>query len=181
MLFYSSAFKKNSMRTFVVRINHKMKGFSLNNLPEERIDLAARVINSALWLDHDVRRDTRIVLIFDNATVEVRGDSIRGMRPDERSIAGFLKGIIQGRKYPGIIVSDKMLEEFVEEGKTIALDINGEPVRSLKDYSVFILGDDKGLAEKLEGVKRASLGKKSYLASHCITIINYLLDKEEEE
>jgi tRNA pseudouridine-54 N-methylase len=47
----------------------------------------------------------------------------------------------------------------------------------------FILGDHVGLAKATEkllkklDVKRVSLGKIEYLASHCITICNYEIDK----
>ncbi|MEM5805493.1 MAG: hypothetical protein QW156_03190 [Candidatus Aenigmatarchaeota archaeon] len=48
----------------------------------------------------------------------------------------------------------------------------------------FILGDHLGLNRNEEkflkrvGVKKISLGKIEYLASHCITIVHYELDRK---
>ena len=50
--------------------------------------------------------------------------------------------------------------------------------------SMFVLGDHIGLPRKVENLvlrygEKISLGKKPYLASNCITILNYLLDQPQ--
>jgi len=53
----------------------------------------------------------------------------------------------------------------------------------LPDNSLFILGDHVGLPKKAEAFalrfgEKISLGKTPYLATSCITIINYTLDQQ---
>jgi len=62
-----------------------------------------------------------------------------------------------------------------EGGKDIfEVDIGENPV--------FVLGDHKGLPKRVKGFalrygEKVSLGKQLYLASSCIGIVNYLLDR----
>ncbi len=171
------------MRFFLVKLNHELEDFNLNNLTSQRIDLVARCINAALWLDKNIRRDVKIIFHFkNNKVIEVDG-KIKGMRPDERSIAGFIKHLLEGKKYPGIKLYESSFEELVENQehkKVFLLDLKGKPIeeeKELKD-SLFILGDDKGINLNF-GAEKLSLGPKSYLTSHCIVVINNYLDKLE--
>mmetsp|Transcript_23783 Transcript_23783/g.65822 ORF Transcript_23783/g.65822 Transcript_23783/m.65822 type:complete len:269 (-) Transcript_23783:287-1093(-) len=67
--------------------------FNLNNLPTGRVDLLARCASSALFLSHGVRRNTRLWLVFQDheASVCINGQKVRGLHPDERTIAAALK------------------------------------------------------------------------------------------
>ena len=62
-----------------------------------------------------------------------------------------------------------------EDGKDIfKVDIRENPV--------FVLGDHKGLPNKVKGFalrygEKVSLGKQLYLAASCINNVNYLLDR----
>jgi tRNA pseudouridine-54 N-methylase len=54
------------------------------------------------------------------------------------------------------------------------------------DNSLFILGDHVGLPKKAETFalrygQKISLGKTPYLATSCITIINYTLDQQAKD
>jgi len=57
-------------------------------------------------------------------------------------------------------------------------------VKKLKEDSVFVLGDHLGLPKKEEMFvarfehEKISLGTTSYLASQCITVLHYELDKK---
>ena len=65
---------------------------------------------------------------------------------------------------------------------------NDEPLRILvkaeiAENPLFVLGDHVGLPRKAETFalrygEKISLGKQPYLAASCITIINYLLDRQ---
>jgi tRNA (pseudouridine54-N1)-methyltransferase len=171
------------MRTFIVKLNHPLERFELNNLTKNRMDLVARCVNSAFWLDNNIRRDVHICFCFSNGKCVCVDSQIRGMNPDERSIAGFFSKVVEGKKYPGITLTDQGLEEVLsgfDKGSVYYLDKNGEGIRdaSIADDAVFVLGDDVGLVAP-QGARTASLGPRSYLASHCITVLNNYLDRQE--
>ena len=53
----------------------------------------------------------------------------------------------------------------------------------LPEKCVFVLGDHVGLPKKVETFalrygEKNSLGKQPYLAATCITILNYLMDRQ---
>lgn len=168
------------MRRFIIQMNHPLVDFELNNLTESRMDLVARCVNSSLWLDHEIRRDVEIIFCFSNSkTIRINGE-IRGMHPDERNITSFLKLLISGRRFPGIFLESKDLLDVINErkGKRYILDIKGKDIEKEKvdKNADFVLGDDAGLTFKPRADK-ISLGKVSYLTSHCITIINNRIDR----
>ena len=59
---------------------------------------------------------------------------------------------------------------------TYYLDIIGQAITNteINEDSLFVLGDDEGLNPPHTQTMR--LGTKSYLTSHCITILNHHLD-----
>jgi len=67
--------------------------FKLDNLPAGRVDLLARCVSSAIFLSHGVRRDTRVWLALQNhnVTVCLDGAAVRGLHPDERSVAAAMR------------------------------------------------------------------------------------------
>jgi tRNA (pseudouridine54-N1)-methyltransferase len=67
--------------------------FKLDNLPAGRVDLLARCASSAIFLSHGVRRDTRIWLALQdhNVSVCLDGATVRGLHPDERTVAAAMK------------------------------------------------------------------------------------------
>jgi tRNA (pseudouridine54-N1)-methyltransferase len=145
------------------------------------MDIAARCITAALWLDHDLRRDTEIWFCFSNGqSVRVNG-SVRSMNPDERCIAGFFRGLLAGSSYDGIRHADRDFEQVMQDyaGRSAYfLDINGQDIgeADIRPDPVFVLGDDTGMAVP-PGAARISLGPKSYLSSHCITVLNNWMDR----
>jgi tRNA pseudouridine-54 N-methylase len=54
---------------------------------------------------------------------------------------------------------------------------------SIVENSLFVLGDHVGLPKRAEDFvlrfgEKISLGKTPYLATSCITVINYMLDQQ---
>ena len=176
---------------------------NLKDLPGSsgRMDVVARCINAAFWLSHDIRRDVVFHTILHGEPsppvyIRIEGDKLRKVSPDERNIAIFIKKALERLKEgmeiestPCIFVSRKNFEQLLEENKDkefYLLDEEGEDIENveIKDEPFFFLGDYVDMEEEEKnmlykyGAKAVSIGRKSYLSSHCITIINWWMDKK---
>jgi len=176
--------------------------FSLDDLPGSggRMDLVARCVCSALWISHGLRRDACIHIAAYGrpnppVVISFYGDKLRNVSPDERNIASWIKiSLASKRKNPGIAVRrglsfQKLIEELASSGNFFyILHEDGVPVEDvdLKADAVFVLGDHLGIPRKEEKFverfphEKISLGNISYLASQCITIIHYELDRRSQ-
>jgi len=195
--------------------------FSLNDIPGSggRMDIGCRALTQAIWLSHDIRRDTNFYLVCEGppnppVTILFLGKSIKRVSPDERNIASWINKsleLVSSAKnaskakenwlkiQEGIRVRKigfiPLLKELKEEEKhdVYVLHEKGEAFENVEieidDLRplTFVLGDHIGLPKKEEdyvlniiGAKKVSLGRKSYLASSCIAIVHYLLDKKIE-
>jgi len=173
--------------------------FSLDDLPGSggRMDLVARCVCSALWISHDLRRDSCIHVVACGSpnppvVISFYGNRLRGVSPDERNIAAWIKKTLaRKRKNPGINIRklsfQQLVEELASEGNIFyVLHEKGRDIVrvKLKADPVFILGDHIGLPRKEEKFverfeyEQISLGTISYLASQCITVLHYELDKK---
>ncbi len=165
------------MRTFVLVLEKDLPGsINLNNLSEHRIDVLCRVMTSAFYLDNDFRRDVKLIIKANNVVLELDGSRLKGVRPDERTNAGILRKVLSGGSQPGI----RALPEYVIPEHAFWLDMAGEYYKD-KDPGqdpVFVVGGEKGMTVP-ENANKISLGKKSYLASHCVTILNHWMDVRE--
>lgn len=197
----------NPLRRFVV-IGHTATTsgeFSLNDLSGAtgRLDVLLRCVNSALFLSHEMRRDTEISLLLlgpPNApkTIAFKGSELKYMNPDERSTAALVKEALKQpifgksvRASPGIYVSRKtfsgLLSDAAKDSKIVALKEDGAGIRAaaLALPLTFVLSDNRDFApEELDALKSAgakfiSLGPKSLLASHCIVLAHNELDLRE--
>ena len=177
------------MRTFIIKINHPLEDFELNNLTQNRVDMAARIVNAAFWIDHAIRRGNQLYLCFQNNKTLHYKPPFRNMNPDERNIASFIKHVLEGRKFQGIRLVEKTFEQKIKEeqneGKELVfLDATGEDIQKqeIGKEVAFVLGDDKGYGdyEIPNKAKKISIGSKSYLASHCISYLNIYLDSESK-
>lgn len=139
-------------------------------------------------------------------TILLKGETLRHLNPDERTTAALLKkalavpatGVWTPSTY-GIFVRQGGLAEVLadimdkemrliylrEDGSDIkALDLNQQQVAGAGRDSLFIIGDHMGMTEEEEtlilgaGAGVVSLGGVSLHADHCITILNWLLDRE---
>ena len=177
---------------------------NLNDLPGSggRLDVLARAVNAALFVSHGIREGSNVILHLlggggPNRRVLFDGSELRGLRPDERSIAGQVKSVIRIPVPPigrfqqvssGISHSGGGLEQTLKEWRSsgimpFILDPNGDPATSIpeSDDIGFFLSDDSAFTEEdsaiLEGVPSISLGK-GWLQGHtCIGILHYLMDR----
>jgi tRNA (pseudouridine54-N1)-methyltransferase len=189
------------MRQFILYAGKAVTSpdFRLDDLPGSggRMDLVARCISNALWISHALRRDSCIHVVACGSphppvVISFYGDLLRGVSPDERNIASWIKlALANKRRNPGIrirrISFQQLIAELASEGAFFyVLHEDGREISEveLKADAVFVLGDHMGLPESEEEfVKRfehekLSLGTTSYLASQCITVVHYELDKK---
>jgi len=93
---------------------------------------------------------------------------------------------------PGIFAYRRSFEEVVEENSDkefYLLDEEGTPVDEVEFEGTpfFFLGDNRDLTDgeknylAKRGAKRVSLGNISYLSSHCITVMNWRMDRGGKE
>ncbi len=191
------------MRRFVL-LAHKapiVPDFTLNDLPGSagRIDVLCRAIGAAFFLSHDLRRDVEVALLLqDQVQIRLVGDRLKRLNPDERSTAALIKHALEKldeeevQSTPGIFVSRRTLPEMLDRlyqlgAHPIVLHEDGSPIEpaSIPDDPAFFLSDHQDFSasdeEELADLPRISLGEKALHASQCITIVHYLLDRQQED
>lgn len=161
-----------------------------------------RAVNAALFVSHGIRTDSHVTLHLMGGPGPPRrvwfdGSSLRGVRPDERSIAGHIKALLKGPVPPvgrftevsaGISHSGgdlrQTLVEWEGEGVScFVLDAAGESPSAIPSSESlgFVLSDDLPLTQEevvLTGVlPRLSLGKEWLQGHACIGIVHHLLDR----
>jgi len=170
--------------------------FSLQSLYSYgRLDLVCRCVLSALWLSEKIRQDTQIIVSLNggpNPPVAVRFDgTLSNVEPSEQSIAFLIKKALFKAKdrnwhsiQKGLAVSKKPFQELIRESRNVfVLDPSGKQIEAQHFESpTFVLGDNKGLPSgelkfALRKGEAISLGKKVYLASSVISVVNWILDK----
>jgi len=146
---------------------------NLKNITQNRADVLCRAITAAFYLDQDIRRDVTLILKTPEKAIQIDGGKVKGVRPDERSNAGILKKVLEGGRQPGV----KLLDKYEITEDALWLDISGQNYRetSVPENPVFVIGGDTGMKAP-DGARKISLGKKSYMGSHCITILNHWMD-----
>ncbi len=186
------------MRSFLV-IGHKFRGdINLNDLPGSgRIDVIARCINSAIFLSHDIRRDVQFYAFFPRIGVRIKIDSseVKYLNPDERSTAALIRNAMVNldegdrRTSPGFYIKRATLEDVLNEmaryGELYLLHEEGEDIRevNLSGDAGFILSDSVNMEREEEEIvemhssRRISVGPRSILASHTITIVHNEMDR----
>jgi len=186
------------MRAFII-IAHKFRGdINLNDLPGSgRIDVVARAINSAIFLSHDIRRDVLFFTYFPRMSTRLKIDSseVKYLNPDERSTAALIRNAImqvgsdEVRSSPGFYVKRESFEDLLREISSSFhihyLREDGEDIRDVEFSSspAFILSDSVDLSEEEENLvlkhskATVSVGPRSILASHAITIVHNELDR----
>ena len=187
-------------------IGHKTPSsgkLNLNDLSGSgRMDVLVRAINSALFVSHGIRKDTKITLHLQGGDGPDRrvlfdGKKLAGVRPDERSIAGQIKAIMklpippighykevtQGIYHSGGDIFNTLDLWKVEKININILDAKGIDINqvSKKENIGIILSDDLPFndkeIEKFTGYKKVSLGGKWLQGHSCIAITQYVLDK----
>jgi tRNA (pseudouridine54-N1)-methyltransferase len=194
-----------AMRNFVI-VGHKATttpNFSLEDIPgtSGRLDILCRAVTAAFVLSHGIRKDVCVYLVLLGGeipkTIQLRGETLRHLNPDERTTAALLKKALAlpataewAMSTSGIFVRTGNLAEVLADLKDARLiylredgaDIRGLAASSLSGEAVFILGDHTGMTPDEEslieqaGAKVVSLGPTSLHADHCVVLINWLLD-----
>ena len=132
-------------------------------------------------------------------TIQLRGDTLRHLNPDERTTAALLKKALAVLASPqwtmstsGIFVRFGGLPELLADLKDAKLfylredgtDIREIARRGFDGEMAFILGDHTGMTAEEEsliasaGAQTVSLGATSMHADHCIVILNWQLDSD---
>jgi len=193
------------MRNFIV-VGHKATtspNFSLEDIPgtSGRLDILCRAVTAAFVLSHGIRKDVCVYLILLGGeipkTIQLRGETLRHLNPDERTTAALLKKALAlpataewAMSTSGIFVRTGGLAELLaslKDTKLIYLREDGADIReldasSLSGETAYILGDHTGMTPEEEamieqaGAKVVSLGQTSLHADHCIVLLNWLLD-----
>ena len=160
-----------------------------------RMDIVHECIVASLFLSHGLRRNVTFHAILNGPPkpplhLQVDGAELFDVRTDIDTWHGILKKTIGGKTHPGIAVS-KISFEAILKGKAEAshvyvLEEGGKNIAEteIEANPLFVLGDHVGLPKKAETFalrfgEKISLGKQPYLAASCITVLNYLLDRQE--
>ncbi len=191
------------MRTFILYSHARTdSNGNIEDMPSSggRMDLVARCVSSSLWLSYTIRRDAEFIVILNGApappiAIKFSGEKLKNVSPDERSVGLWLKKVLSEEIskewqeiFPGIFAAKKSFQEIVKEyskEKVFILHEKGAPIQKQKfpsDNLVFVLGDNVGIPPKEEKFalrkgEKISLGKTSYVASACINVVNWIVDK----
>ncbi len=191
------------MRTFVLyaRKARSDNKFKIEDLIDSggRMDVVCSCIVSALWLSHKTRENTKFFVVLNGpsnppVTICFDGSKLLKVYVDEKTNAKWMKKLLsfkidkEWKEVSGTNISRKSFQEILKEieGDVYVLHEKGTPIGEMKigKNPIFILGDHIGLPREEEKFalrygKKISLGKKVYLASSCISILNWICDKRE--
>ncbi|HLC86431.1 MAG TPA: tRNA (pseudouridine(54)-N(1))-methyltransferase TrmY [Candidatus Nanoarchaeia archaeon] len=182
------------MKTFILYSRQGQTNGNFTNLRDAgRMDIVANCLNSAFFLSHALRKDVVIYLLLTGPPnppicIRVQGDLLYDMRCDEFTAGEILKKVLNGGSHPGFELSKQSLQELIKflsrNNQIFVLEEKGELIDNIKikENCVFVIGDQVGLPKKEESFvlrhgKKISLGRTKYLATDCITILNYYIDK----
>ena len=187
-------------RTFILKASEGRTApdFSLKSLAGRgRVDLIARCIVAAFYTPEGPRKDAKLTIVLEGSpdppvSLTFYGEEMGKAPMSEVEAAEIMFDVLSGGQMEGVRKERKGFERVVSEYKERGFSLyylheegeDSSKVRFEKN-SAFILGDQKGLDAKSERfldevrAKRVSLGPYSYLASHCIVIVNNELDRFE--
>ncbi len=177
------------------RLGHTDANFK-NPHDAGRLDIVIECAKAAVFMSQAIRKDTVFHAILNGPPqppvhLRIDGATLHDIRTDEQTWTQILRKILMGKPHPGITTDKTSFEALVKtkapESTVYVLEEGGKDIQTIKleTNAVFILGDHIGLPKTVERFalrygKKISLGKHAYLASSCITILNYHLDKQEE-
>jgi tRNA (pseudouridine54-N1)-methyltransferase len=159
-----------------------------------RLDIVYECVVASLFLSHGIRKNVVFHAVLNGPPspplhIEINGDKLFDVRTDAGTWQHILKKVISGKTHPGITVSktsfEALLKSKAETARVHVLEENGKDVANIEfaGDSLFVLGDHIGLPKKAEAFalrygEKISLGEQPYLAASCITVLNYLLDRQ---
>jgi tRNA (pseudouridine54-N1)-methyltransferase len=141
---------------------------SFRNLHDAgRLDIVHECIVASFFLSHGLRRNVLFHAILNGPPnpplhIEINGAKLYNVRTDVYTWQNILRNTISGRTHPGILTSKNSFEAVLK--------------KKSETSHIFVL--EEGGSFALRFGEKISLGKHPYLAASCITIINYLLDRQ---
>ncbi len=182
-------------REFILFSRMGKTNSSFSNLHDAgRLDIVYECIVTSLFLSHGIRRDVTFHAVLNGPPnpprhIQIDGNTVYDVRTDVDTWQQILRKIIAGKSHPGISMDNSSFEALLKKEaqthKVYVLEEGGRDIAEteLSENAVFVLGDHVGLPKKAETFalrygEKISLGKQPYLAASCITIINYLLDRQ---
>ena len=161
-----------------------------------RLDIVYECAVASLFLSHAIRKDVVFHALLNGPPapplhLRIEGVTLHDVRTDQQTWQRILRKILAGQTHPGI-TADKTSFEALLKTKADAsaviyvLEEKGKNISEVEvsENAVFVLGDHIGLPKTVERfalryAEKISLGKQPYLAASCITILNYLMDRED--
>ncbi len=186
----------NMLREFLLYSRQGRTDANWTNMHDAgRMDIVHECIVASLFLSHGLRRDVTFHAILNGPPkpplhLQINGTELFDVRTDIETWHGILKKVINRKAHPGITVTksgfESLLKEKAETSHIYVLEEGGRNIAEteIDANPLFVLGDHVGLPKKAETFalrygEKISLGKQPYLAASCITVLNYLLDRQE--
>jgi len=183
------------MREFILYSRLGKTDSNWTNLHDAgRLDIVHECIVASLFLSHGIRKNVVFHAVLNGPPspplhIEINGERLYDVRTDVDTWQRIIKKILSGKSHPGITTSktgfEALLKAKAETSRIYVLEEGGKDVAKTEfaENSVFVLGDHVGLPKKAEAFalrygEKISLGKQPYLAASCITVLNYLLDRQ---
>ena len=183
------------LREFILYSRKGRTSPRFRNLREAgRLDVVQECIVASLFLSHGIRKNVIFHAVLYGSPspplhLKIDGATLRDVRTDQRTWEEIFRRVLSGKSHPGISISKQGFEAVLkaksEEAEIYVLEEGGTDISKVEfgEHPIFVLGDHIGLPKKVEGFalrygQKVSLGKHRYLAASCITIINYILDRE---
>ena len=184
------------LREFILYSRLGRTDTNWNNLHDAgRLDIIYECVVTSLFLSHGLRRNVIFHAILNGPPkpplhMQINGIELYDVRTDVDTWKTILKKTLSGKHHPGITLTktgfEPLLKTKAETNQIYVLEEDGKNVEeiNLAGNPVFVLGDHVGLPKKSEAFAlrygtKISLGKTPYLADSCITVLNYLLDKQD--
>lgn len=158
-----------------------------------RLDIVYECAVAALFLSHALRKDTILHAILNGPPtppkhVTINGATLHDVRTDQQTWTTILRKTLSNKPHPGISQDktsfEALLKAKAKQASIYVLEEDGQDIAQTRIAAnpIFVLGDHIGLPKTVEGYalrygQKISLGKQPYLAASCITVLNYLLDK----
>jgi len=170
-----------------------------------RLDIALHTILGAFFISNHQREDVKLHLVFDGPPDPSKHLEIEPSKNDEiklskKDLLWVVRKLLykykEGKKFevfPGYSIEKQNLSETIKQlsktKKIYILDERGEDIRNLKldGNEIFVLGDQEGLPKKEvrklkkeRNIELVSIGKRQYLASQVLAIVQNEIDRQTE-
>ncbi len=183
------------MREFIVYSRFGRTAPDFRNLHDAgRLDIVYDCAVASLFMSHAIRKDTIFHAILNGPPkpplhLQINGPTLHDVRVDQETWTQILRRQLESKNHPGITLTKDNYENLIktkaDKKDIFVLEEGGTDVSqaNVSENSIFVLGDHVGLPKIVERFtlrygSKVSLGKKAYLASSCITILNYLVDRK---